>query len=133
ARPMGRGAGLGLVLSAAIVRQHGGRLSATALERGARFSLELPLRRGSPEQAGPPVAGIGQGEATQPLPSSPLPVDLRARSGGRILVCDDEENVRELIARCLEKFGFDVVRARSGEEALERLREAPVDGLLTDL
>jgi len=42
-KPIGEGLGLGLAVSLAIAHEHGGRLSAENLERGARFTLALPL------------------------------------------------------------------------------------------
>ncbi len=44
---------------------------------------------------------------------------------GRILVVEDDDEIRELIAEMLEDSGFDVATAANGREALERLR-APV-------
>jgi DNA-binding response OmpR family regulator len=51
----------------------------------------------------------------------------------RLLVVDDEEDVRLLITRILSEKGYDVVEARNGEDALERLREQPVDLMVLDL
>jgi Signal transduction histidine kinase len=62
----------------------------------------------------------------------------------RVLVVDDEEGIRLGVARVLEKFvasfpdiaaeiGYDVESAASGEDAVERLRDAPPDILLLDL
>lgn len=42
-KPIGEGLGLGLAVSLAIAHEHGGQLSAENLERGARFTLALPL------------------------------------------------------------------------------------------
>jgi two-component system cell cycle sensor histidine kinase/response regulator CckA len=41
------------------------------------------------------------------------------RGRGEILLVDDEDAVRAVAARVLERSGFDVVQAGSGEEALE--------------
>jgi excisionase family DNA binding protein len=50
-----------------------------------------------------------------------------------ILVVDDEESVRELLARTLTAADYDVDTAGDGHSALERLRSAPYDLLITDL
>lgn len=51
----------------------------------------------------------------------------------RILAVDDEEDIRELVRYNLEKEGFEVSAAESGEKALELLRSAKPDLLLLDL
>ena len=59
--------------------------------------------------------------------SSPLTVRPR------VLVVDDEELVRLVIARTLRLSGFDVIEARDGLEALARMPVAAPDLVLTDL
>jgi DNA-binding NtrC family response regulator len=59
-----------------------------------------------------------------------------AETGGlpTVLVIDDDESVRELVHRLLEREGYRVLQARSGREALARLREgALVRLVVTDL
>ena len=51
----------------------------------------------------------------------------------RVLVVDDDQAIREALARTLEKLGFEVVLAAYGQEGLERLREGGVHILLADL
>jgi CheY-like chemotaxis protein len=50
----------------------------------------------------------------------------------RILVVDDEAAIRDLVTTMLQDEGYEVVSARNGAEALERLAAAPPDLLLTD-
>lgn len=52
---------------------------------------------------------------------------------GRILVVDDERNIREALARILEKAGHAVAVAENGEAALSALHEAAWDVVVTDL
>src|SRR6266567_1158735 len=49
---------------------------------------------------------------------------------GRILVVDDDEEVREILVETLEEFGYSVVQAESGEEALRMLRASGEVGML---
>ena len=52
----------------------------------------------------------------------------------RILVVDDEEEVREILAETLEEFGYAVLTAASGEEALPVLaRNGGVAMVITDV
>ncbi len=52
---------------------------------------------------------------------------------GRVLVVDDEESIRRLVAFNLEKDGYQVDTARDGEEALQGLALRPPDLLILDL
>ncbi len=54
-------------------------------------------------------------------------------STARILVVDDEESMRITLAANLELEGHEVVEAATGEEALQRVRERPVDVVLADI
>jgi CheY-like chemotaxis protein len=51
----------------------------------------------------------------------------------RILIVDDEDEVRDLVATILADLQFEIVQARDGTEALRLMREAPATLLLTDL
>lgn len=68
----------------------------------------------------------------QPIPA-PAKVEARAESGPRrILVVDDEDDIRRLLRRVLEDKGFDVVEATKGVEALQAVRSTPPDLILLD-
>ena len=50
-----------------------------------------------------------------------------------ILVIDDEEAMRSLMSRILQRAGFEVVAAADGREALERFRQRHIDAVVTDM
>lgn len=51
----------------------------------------------------------------------------------RILVVDDEENTRLALTRLLAREGYDVKTAANGSEALNQIRNQPVELIITDL
>ena len=51
----------------------------------------------------------------------------------RILVVDDEESMRDVLAILLQREGYEVVTAGSGVEALRQMEERPADVVLTDI
>jgi len=51
----------------------------------------------------------------------------------RILVVDDQESMRDMLADLLDMMGHQTRTASGGAEALETLREGPIDLVITDL
>jgi phosphoserine phosphatase RsbU/P len=66
-------------------------------------------------------------------PSPLLPVDDLAAVPGRILIVDDNEGNRDMLARQLQRQGHTVASAVDGRDALVRLREEPFDLVLLDM
>jgi two-component system, NtrC family, response regulator AlgB len=64
-------------------------------------------------------------ETAAPTHSTPPPV--------RVLIVDDEKNIRATLAICLEGLGGQVTQASTAEAALEALRRAPYDVAFVDL
>ncbi len=116
-----RGRGLGLAAVLGIVRGHQGALTLRTTEgRGSEIQVLLP-------------ALPSERRAVAPVSENPLADE--AIVGGRILVVDDEESVREVAEAMLQVLGLEVVVARDGLEALERFEERPdsIDLVLMDL
>src|SRR2546425_4784767 len=57
-------------------------------------------------------------------PTKPMP---------RVLVIDDDEQVRALLYEILDRAGFEVIEATNGGEALQLYRTRPTDLVITDL
>jgi len=76
------------------------------------------------------VATMERGGVTE---SDHLPADASSGGSGRILVCDDTEQIRQLIRVNLEFEGYEVVEAVDGQEALEILLDStrPLPHLIT--
>ncbi|GDY11806.1 hypothetical protein LBMAG53_06840 [Planctomycetota bacterium] len=82
------------------------------------------------------VAGLFTAQRTQafrePVPAF-LPVASEPRPAVRVLVADDSVSVRTVMANQLRALGAEAILAVDGEDALDRLRQRPVDLVLTDL
>ena len=64
----------------------------------------------------------------------PIPDELKQGSGRRkVLVVDDEPNVRDYLAQILRDAGFNVVTASDGDEALEIIHQQRPDFISLDL
>jgi PAS domain S-box-containing protein len=118
-KAVGLGTGLGLATVEGIVSQSGGHIQVqSAVGKGTTIKILLPL-------------------TGEPAPTSPTgpPDRSRGRSRGRILVVDDEDSVRAIVARTLQADGYEVLSAREGREALQELEEigGAVDLVITDL
>src|SRR5262249_44081745 len=113
----GKGTGLGLATVFAIVRESDGFLTVDSEEeKGTTFRIFLPLMEGATLAA--PAAGA------EPLPSGTE----------RVIVVEDEESVRRLAGRDLERQGYEVLLAASGPDALELAgRGVPIDLVLSDV
>ncbi|MGP8269699.1 MAG: HD domain-containing phosphohydrolase [Terracidiphilus sp.] len=59
--------------------------------------------------------------------------DARRRKSARILIVDDEAHIRSMMCATLERHGYDVQVAASGNEALETLEQNTFDLVLTDI
>ena len=51
----------------------------------------------------------------------------------RVLIADDEPNIREVISFALERAGYATTTARNGSEALQQVRRGPVDLIVLDI
>ena len=114
------GTGLGLATVYAIVKQAGGFIDVeTAPERGTVMRVYLP-------RAERPAAA-------RPAPSRP---ELSAGSGAEtVLVAEDELAVRSLMQTVLERYGYRVLAATNGREALDLAarHDGTIDLLLSDV
>jgi CheY-like chemotaxis protein len=123
----GDGSGLGLPVSVDIVAAHGGQLrhERNATGRGATFVVELPLAEA--------VAGADVAAVTVREPVARAAREERAAARpARILVVDDEPSIRRFVFQALQHAGFEPVLATSGPDAIDLVRNAPVDAILCD-
>ncbi|MDY6825260.1 MAG: histidine kinase N-terminal 7TM domain-containing protein [Thermodesulfobacteriota bacterium] len=126
---MGRsGSGLGMTVVWGTIKDHNGFIDIKSkVDNGSIFELYLPVTRKTPETE-----------------KHPLPIAQYTGAGEKIMVIDDSEQQRELMARILEKLGYSPITVNGGEAALEWLTEKtetapdtakkiPVDLLILDM
>ncbi|HEY0195259.1 MAG TPA: ATP-binding protein [Kofleriaceae bacterium] len=140
------GTGIGLALVQDLVALHGGAIEVTSEPgRGTTFTVRipqgaahLPADRIGPPRAGAPTSSAAfVAEAARWLPepehpSVPPPIDAPAGLG-RILVADDNPDMRDYVTRLLRERGWQVDTATDGARALAMIRQAPPDLVLTDV
>ena len=111
------GTGLGLAIVWGAVKDHKGYIDVqTEVGQGTTFSLYFPVTREEmidPQQKKWMAAYMGQGET--------------------VLVVDDITEQREVASALLQKLGYEVRAASSGEEAVEYLRQNKADLLVLDM
>jgi len=106
-KDVGEGTGLGLAISYGIIQQHDGYIKVYSEPgQGTVFNIYLPL----------------DAEATSPNRETASVVPVK---GGNetVLVAEDDAAVRELSRRLLESFGYTVITAGDGEEAIAAFME----------
>jgi two-component system, cell cycle sensor histidine kinase and response regulator CckA len=118
-KEMTKGTGLGLSTALTIVKSHGGFINVySELHKGSQFTVYLPA-----------LDAPGGAEA------GTLQVDLPLGHGEVILVVDDEESIREITRGTLETFGYKVLTASDGTEALALYadKKNEIAAVLTDM
>ncbi|HYO10878.1 MAG TPA: ATP-binding protein [Tepidisphaeraceae bacterium] len=127
------GLGLGLSIARSLVEMHGGTITASSPGEGhgATFAVHLPLLAVSaPRSDAPAEGGARPSGWAEPAHAALEAIDL---TGVKVLVVDDEEDARTLVARVLQQCGAEVIRATSAAEALEAVRAHRPNVILSDI
>jgi PAS domain S-box-containing protein len=107
-KELGKGTGLGLSIVYGIIKEHNGYvLCYSTIGIGTIFQIYLPLLDSAPAETGEKVQ-----EA-----------ELSVQGRNYILLAEDNETTRVFGREILEEFGYSVVEAVDGEDALEKFRE----------
>ncbi|MFG3190825.1 SpoIIE family protein phosphatase [Streptomyces omiyaensis] len=159
----GEGSGIGLALVRELVLLHGGVITVRSAEgRGTRFTVRLPFGTAHlpPEAVAPAGPPATTGDTAEPylqealrwLPEPaqegdpvsvasgpaagtvPEPARNRAAAGStKIVVADDNADMREYLTRLLSGAGHEVRSVHDGQEALAAIREQAPDLVVSDV
>jgi two-component system cell cycle sensor histidine kinase/response regulator CckA len=114
----GQGSGLGMSTVYGLIKERGGQMDIDSDTSGTTIRIWLPLSEDSPAAQG------DEGEVWPPGQTI----------AGRILMVEDEPDLRLMGQQCLASMGLEVLVAESAEFALFLLsREGPFDALVTDI
>jgi signal transduction histidine kinase/CheY-like chemotaxis protein len=119
------GTGLGLVISRRICQMMDGDIAVESQQgKGSVFTVRLPAAVPGRKTPAPPRPEVPV------LEGALLPA---VEGADTVLVIDDDDNAREILARGLAREGFLVLRAASGEEGLKVAREQHPDVITLDI
>jgi len=100
----GKGTGLGLAMVYGIIKQHNGYINVySEPRRGTTFKIYLPLIKSEVWEKG-----------------KVAPVAYCTGGTERVLVAEDDKEIRELTRDVLERFGYTVITAEDGEDAIDK-------------
>ncbi|HJZ53359.1 MAG TPA: response regulator, partial [Gemmataceae bacterium] len=125
------GTGLGLAITRSLCELMGGGVSVTSEPGvGSEFEVRLPVRPVVQLTKEPRTRDVGT-PTPMPIPSHTL---IRPAGPHRsVLVIDDDPSARELMKRFLEKDGFGVLTAATGEEGLQMAKAHHPDLITLDV
>ena len=121
------GTGLGLTVSKQLVELHGGQITiASTVGEGSTFRFSLPLGEASADDV------VAEADQNKPVTEHPIKAELEeadaleaevaARTGSfKVLIVDDEPVNLQVLDNHLSLVGFQIERASSGVEALEKV------------
>lgn len=111
----GKGTGLGLAIVYGIVKQHGGYITVySELNRGTTFRIYLPAVRARADHEENAIFPVTTGNET-------------------ILIAEDNEEVRRFMQGALSEYGYRIIEAIDGEDAIDKFsRHMGIDLIIVD-
>jgi len=130
------GTGLGLVISQRFTHMMGGSITVgSELGKGSVFTVKIPVNTAKiPFQDSSDGFVVGPKIDPRLVRFSGKAEDLERRDKiSRVLVIDDDPDVRDLMERYLSREGFEVMSASTGQEGIESIKEFDPDVITLDV
>lgn len=103
---VGEGTGLGLSMVYGIIKQHNGYIDISSKPgKGTTFEIYLPLSM----------------EPVKEKKSAPVPIPEHGTE--TVLIAEDDENVSAYLVSILEQYGYKVIKAKDGKDAIKKFTE----------
>jgi len=131
----GKGTGLGLSMVYGFIKQSGGHISVySEVGHGTSVKMYLPRRSRPMETIESHKLEAKVLDTSAPVASGVIEPFVQAARRPKILVVEDQEAVRAVACGFLEDFGYDVIEAGDGFQALAQLQEnTDIDLMFTDV
>ena len=124
-KEQGKGSGLGLSMVYGFIKQSGGHINVySEVGHGTAIKMYLP-RKFAAGEAIPEVTGAVEAPAEAPGPVAEPAAEAAVPAAITILVVEDQEAVRAVACGFLMDFGYDIIEAEDGLQALAKLQENP--------
>lgn len=115
-KPPGKGAGLGLSMSQSIVQSMNGDIQIeSTIGIGTTVTVRIPVFK--------------EGELQNQLPRP----EEAIRWKGKVLIVDDEDDIRGILQSYLQDTGIQIVEASDGQMGLQKIKENSFDIMITDV
>lgn len=112
------GSGLGLSVVWNTVEEHGGTVTVKNMNQGVQFELRFPAKKVS-------TLPLGNEQPSESI--------VKHNENKSVLIVDDEPQLRDIAYTIVQRLGYSVAVAATGEEAVEHIRNNNVDLVLLDM
>jgi PAS domain S-box-containing protein len=132
----GKGTGLGLSMVYGFIKQSGGHITIySEVGHGTSVKMYLPRKFAAGEVlTSSPADAVIEDAIVDVAPKAAIETAGKAARLPKILVVEDQEAVRAVACGFLEDFGYDIVEAEDGFQALAKLQEDPdIDLMFSDI
>lgn len=132
------GSGLGLSICKALVEQHGGTIGLhSEVDKGSTFYFDLPIKAegksADDDKQWAVLIADAQSAMKAKACSSAEPEKMEAGGAPKVLIADDDADVRTIMRKQLQALGFETLEAQDGVAAISVVRTQSPDLIILDV